>query len=93
MRLPGFRRDIRPGSDLREWWMYLQDYTTLRLLISFTFPCLAVGGLVALLRGSWTYGAIALPLGLAAGTYFVAWLNFYRHPERPETVGNGRHVG
>jgi hypothetical protein len=91
MRLPGFRRDFRPGADLREWWQYMQEYTTLRLLISFTFPCLALGGLLALFRGSWPYGAVELPLGFA-GTYLVAWLNFYRHPEPPESTGDGRHA-
>lgn len=41
----------------------MQEYTTLRLLISFTFPCLALGGLLALIRGSWVYGRFAELVG------------------------------
>jgi len=78
-------------SDLRELWQYLQEYTTLRLVITITFPCLAIGGLLALTRGAWLYAAIALPLGLV-GSYLVAWLNYYRHPERTTGSGDGRHA-
>lgn len=79
MRLPGFRREIRPGHDVREFLHYLSELTATRVGHIVVSLGVIVGGVREVGRDHW-WGAFIACAGLVA-LVAPAWFFYYGVPE------------